>query len=254
MQRAPHDLAGRRVLITGGSGGIGAATAVALRAAGATVALTGRSGTSLASAAARSEAVFMAADLREPDAAGCVVNWAARTLGGLDTLVCAAGSGWLGPFGEMTSADITTLVDLNLRVPMETVRAALKPLSESACGGIVLVGSIVGLVGVQDEAAYSATKGGIAVFADALRLELGDKLTVSLVSPATVDTQFFARRNRPYERRWPRPMPVDRVARAIVHAVATGRPSTVVPPWMGVAIRLHGAAPAFYRALARRFG
>lgn len=253
MRAQGQPLGGRRVLVTGGSSGIGAAAAVALRGAGASVALTGRSTAALASVASRCDSGFLAADLRVPEAAESVVGWACHTLGGLDTVVCAAGSGWAGPFEKMTDVDIDAMIDVNLRVPMQTVRAALGALRDSPYGGVVLVGSIVGLVGVAEEVAYSAAKAGLAGFADALRLELGDTLAVSLISPAAVNTPFFDRRNRPYERRWPQPMPVERVAEAIVRAVITGQPSRVIPSWMTIAAKLHGVAPGLYRVLARRF-
>jgi short-subunit dehydrogenase len=245
-------LAGRRVLVTGGSSGIGAAAAVALRATGATVAVTGRDPVALAAVAQRCGGMAITLDLTVPGAVDDLVAQATSGLGGLDTLVCAAGGGWAGPVDEMSDVEIDQLIDINLRVPIHTVRAALDPLLASPCGGVVLVGSIAGLVGVAREVVYSATKAGLAGYADALRAEMGDRLAVSLVSPGAVDTPFFARRNRPYERGWPRPMPVERVAAAIVEAAATGRPATIVPRWMGVAARLHGGAPGLYRALAER--
>jgi short-subunit dehydrogenase len=76
------------------------------------------------------------------------------------------------------------------------------------------------------------------------------RVTVTLVSPGPVQTAFFSRRNRPYVRSWPRPVPVSTVARCIVNAVEWRREDVVVPAWLGFAARLNGGLPALYHALA----
>jgi short-subunit dehydrogenase len=119
-------------------------------------------------------------------------------------------------------------------------------------GHILLVGSIAGRVGVADEAVYSASKAGLAAFADSLRAELaGTGVGVSLVTPGAVDTPFFERRGRAYGRRVPRLIPPERVADAVLHCVEDARAERTVPRWLAVPARLHGAAPGVYRSLAR---
>jgi short-subunit dehydrogenase len=76
-------------------------------------------------------------------------------------------------------------------------------------------------------------------------------VTVTLVSPGVVDTPFFARRNRVYQRSWPKPMPVGRVARLIVSSIEQRREDVVVPAWLLLAARLNGGLPRFYRLLAQ---
>ncbi len=251
MTRA--DLSGRRILVTGGSSGIGAAAAEALAGRGASVAVSGRDGKALAAVAGRTGGPTVVADLRVAGAADHVVAQAADNLGGLDTVVYSAGAGWAGPICEMQAGDIDALIDLNLRAPMQMIRAAL-PRLMTARGQVVLIGSIAGLIGVPREVVYSATKAGLAGYADALRAELCcAEVTVSLISPAAVATKFFDRRNRPYERTWPRPMPVERVAAAVVDCVAVRGSDRVVPSWMTVPARLQGVAPHVYRLLAGRF-
>ncbi|HET9058626.1 MAG TPA: SDR family NAD(P)-dependent oxidoreductase, partial [Acidimicrobiales bacterium] len=116
-------------------------------------------------------------------------------------------------------------------------------------GQLVFVGSIAGLVGVGQEAAYCAAKAGLRGLADSLREEWpGAKVT--LVSPGPVDTAFFDRRNRPYLRSWPKPVPVSKVVFAIVRALEHPRAEVVVPTWLELAARLHGGLPEVYRALA----
>ncbi|HET9691866.1 MAG TPA: SDR family NAD(P)-dependent oxidoreductase, partial [Acidimicrobiales bacterium] len=118
----------------------------------------------------------------------------------------------------------------------------------------VAVGSIAGLLPVAGEAAYSAAKAGVTALAEALRAELrSDGVTVSVVSPGVVATEFFSRRNVGYQRSRPAPIGADRVAATVVDCIVTGRPSAVVPAWLGVPVRLRGLAPGLYRALADRF-
>jgi short-subunit dehydrogenase len=126
---------------------------------------------------------------------------------------------------------------------------------ERGRGHVVNVGSIAGHVGVPREAVYAAAKGGLAVFTESLRQELaGTGVGVSLVSPGVVDTPFFERRGAPYERRRPRPVGADAVARALVDAIERDRPLVLVPGWLALPARLQGALPGLYRALAGRFG
>jgi short-subunit dehydrogenase len=93
------------------------------------------------------------------------------------------------------------------------------------------------------------------MFADVLREEVrGDGITVGTLLPGVVRTDFFERRGQPYDRRFPRPMPPDRVARAAVRVLVSGRPSAVCPRWLALPIRLRATAPRLYRRLERRFG
>jgi NAD(P)-dependent dehydrogenase (short-subunit alcohol dehydrogenase family) len=243
---APSPLAGRRVLVTGASSGIGATASTMLALRGARVVGTGRTFSGLGLAL---EATVIR-DLTEPGAPQDVVDVAAAALGGLDVVVSNAGAGWLGPYESMRPAEIDAMVDLNLRAPMHLARAAAPHLLASG-GQLVLVGSIAGLVGVADEVAYGTAKAGLRGLADGLRAEWAGRVTVTLVSPGPVDTAFFSRRNRPYGRAWPKPVPVAPVARSIVRAVEGRRSDVVLPAWLGVAARLNGGFPELYRALAR---
>jgi len=207
------ELAGRVVLVTGASRGIGAATCAALTRRGAVVVAAGRDETALAEVAASSTVV---ADAADPAAAPALVAAAVDRHGRLDAVVANAGLGWAGEFAAMDPARITELVDVNLRAPMLLARAALPVLRRP--GALVLVTSIAGLVGVPGETVYSVTKAGLETFATLLREET-DGVTVSTVAPGAVDTGFFAGRGVPYDRRFPRPIPPSRVAEAVVEAI-----------------------------------
>jgi short-subunit dehydrogenase len=126
---------------------------------------------------------------------------------------------------------------------------------ERGRGAVVNVSSIAGHVGVKEEAVYASTKAGLIGFSESLRYELkGSGVSVSTVSPAAVSTPFFERRGRPYGRTFPRQIPPERVAQAVVKAIGSGRGQVLVPRWMAFPVWLRGALPGLYRGLARRFG
>jgi len=244
-------LAGLRVAITGGSSGIGAATARAFAARGSQVAIAGRNVPALRRVAAATNAVCLPGDLREPGCARQTVDAAAGALGGLDILVSNAGIGWAGPFASMSEADIDALLDVNLRAAAHLAGAAIPHLKRG--GRLVFVGSVAGLVGVPGEAWYSATKAGLGCLADALRAELLQAgVGVTLVSPGVVDTAYFQRRNEPYQRRHPKLMSAEAAAEAIVDAVSRGRDDVVVPSWLMFPARVKASFPRLYRLLAAR--
>jgi NAD(P)-dependent dehydrogenase (short-subunit alcohol dehydrogenase family) len=246
-------LTGSVLLVTGASRGIGRATAELLAERGATVVCTGRDSTALAALAGRLGGSQLAADLTEPEAAQRLVRHVLDQHGRLDGVVANAGAGHVGAFAEMAPADIGRLVDLDLRAPMLLARAAAPVLP--AGGALVFVGSIAGAVGVPGETVYSACKAGLGTFAELLGEELRERgVTVSTVLPGVVDTDFLRGRAEPYDRRFPRPMPPERVARAVLAALTDGRPRRFEPRWLAIPARLSGALPGTYRRLARRFG
>ena len=242
----------RKVLITGGSSGIGAATARAFSVRGFRVAVTGRDLVALSHVAGDTGGVAVAGDLRTPGQPRVVVEAAAKALGGLDVVVSNAGAGWAGPFAEMTDEEIDALLDVNLRASAHVAHAALRYLRPGA-GHLVFVGSIAGLLGVPGEAWYSATKAGVAMLADVLRAELrGQGIPVTLVTPGVVDTAYFDRRNSPYQRRHPRPMSAAVMAAAIVDAVERSRDTIILPGWLYWPARLKENFPGLYRLLESR--
>ncbi len=249
----PRSLATRCALITGGSSGIGAATARAFAAHGARVALAGRDVAALHKVAGDIGAVCIPGDLRDPGCPRRTVQNAARALGALDVLVSNAGAGWCGPFAAMTDAEIDSLLDVNLRAAAHLVHAALDYLRPGA-GHVVFVGSIAGEVGVPGEAWYSATKAGIGRLADALRGELRPAgIGVTLVIPGVVSTPYLERRSSPYGRQHPRPISAETVGEAIAAAVESRREEVILPGWLALPVRLRVSFPGLYRLLESRF-
>jgi len=242
-----------KVLITGGSSGIGAATARAFAERGALVAVAGRSATSLRRIAAQTGCAVITGDLRDRAVPARTIDEAVGALGGLDIVVSNAGIGWSGRFVSMGESDIDSLLDVNLRAAAYIARAAIPHLLQRP-GRLVFVGSVAGLLGAPDETWYSVTKAGLSCLAEMLRAELRTSgIGVSLVSPGVVDTAFFERRQVPYARRHPKLISAPAVARTIVDVVDRGRDEAVVPAWLSLPAFLKANFPGLYRLLATRF-
>jgi short-subunit dehydrogenase len=230
-------LSGAVVLVTGASGGIGRA--------------------------ARCGGTVLIADLRREEGPAALVTQVLASYGRLDAVVANAGVGHAGPVADMTPERVAEMVDVDVRAPLLLAWHALTAFrGQAAAGnsrirGLVFGTSIAGLVGVPGESVYSASTAAAESFAVLLREELRDDpalsdVQVSTVAPGVVDTAFLPRRGVPYDRRSPRPILAERAAEAVVSALETGRPRTVVPRWLAVPARLSTAAPGVYRALARR--
>lgn len=193
-----RELAGQRVLITGGSSGIGLAVAEALVREGAEVALLARNELGLTAAKRKlaeygADAVTIAADVTDREALTAAVEQAADELGGIDVLVTAAASLSFGRFIETEPADFEATVETILGGTVDTIRAALPHLERSR-GAVVAVGSIAARMPLPGMAAYTASKHGLVGFLDTLRIELADRgssVTFSLVHPGAVDTPLW---------------------------------------------------------------
>ncbi len=248
-------VAGAIALITGASSGIGAATAVMLAQAGARLILTGRDEERLRSVAARTRGLSLPADLAEPDGPDRLIESALAQAGRIDLLVCNAGAGWAGPIGDLPASKATELLTVNLLAPVQLARLVAPGMAERGFGRLIFVSSIAGVTGVRHEAVYAATKAGLNSLAESLGYELaGTGAGVSVVLPGVVDTPFFRRRGRPYDRRLPAPIPPEKVAWAIVAAAQRDLDVVYVPGWLRFPAWLHGASPRTFRSLARRFG
>jgi short-subunit dehydrogenase len=259
------ELSGAVCLVTGATSGIGRATALRLLEPeiGATVIALGRDTGALEGlkAAARAEElpgdriVGIRADLAEPGDIDLAVQEALAAFGRIDVLVNNAAQGYAGPFADQDADGADYLVRVNLIAPIRLTRALLPGMVERRGGAIVNVASIAGHVGVKEEAVYASTKAGLIGFSESLRYELrGSGVSVGVVSPGVVQTAFFERRGRPYDRRFPRPISPERVAEAVVQAIRSGRPQLFVPGWMAFPARLKGTLPGLYRFLQSRLG
>jgi short-subunit dehydrogenase len=246
---------GAVVLVTGASGGIGGALVAELAARGAVVLAAGRDLAATRRVAASVGAVPLVADLASGAGSAALAAQAVAVHGRVDALVAGAGVGWRGGLQDMPDDLVDDLLAVNLRAPITLTRALLPGMLDRGHGRVVLLASIAGLTGAAHESVYAATKAGLIVFGESLRLEIaGSGVGVAVVSPGAVSTDFFTRRGVPYDRRVPRPVPAARVARAVLRALERDRDDVVVPRWLAVAPRVRSLAPGAYRSLARRFG
>lgn len=195
------DLAGKRVLVTGASTGIGAAAAVAFAEAGAIVAL--HYNRSKAEAEVVAEAIrkkggtchLLHGDVTERGVAKRVVDEAAKKLGGLDILVNNAGSLIKRtPFEELSDEFIDKVFDLNVRAVIAACQAAAPYLEKAGGGSIINVGSIAGAVGGGPGASiYGASKSFIHNLTRHLAgLLASKKIRVNAVAPGVIATPFHA--------------------------------------------------------------
>ena len=190
------DFSGKRILVTGGTRGIGRATVEKFLDAGAAVALNGRSSDSTTAAIAeqRSPDKLLAAPGDIATAAGCdaVVNAAIRGLGGLDVLVNSAGVAKTAPVESFDEADWDHTLDTNLKGTFFCTLAALPALRESG-GNVVNLASDAGLIGAPNLVVYCASKGGVVNMTRAMALEFAPTVRVNCVCPGYVDTDMVRR-------------------------------------------------------------
>ena len=189
------DLTGKVALVTGGSRGIGAATARRLASDGATVALSYNASPDAAQAvvdeiaAAGGTAQAYESDAADAHAGAELVRRVVEDHGGLDILVNNAGVYRTAPVHEVTDADYDANIDVNLRGTFVTMREAAGRLRDG--GRIVNVGSVVGKVGMPGHSVYGASKAGVAVLAKAVAKEVGARgITVNTVHPGPIDTDM----------------------------------------------------------------
>jgi 3-oxoacyl-[acyl-carrier protein] reductase len=185
------DLTGKTALVTGASGGIGAAIARALHAQGAAVALSGTREDALATLAAElgDRAHICPADLSNPEAALALINTAEAALGSVEILVNNAGLTKDGLAMRMSDADWAKVLDVDLAAPFRLSRAALKFMLRRKSGRIINIGSIVGATGNPGQANYAAAKAGLSGLTKALAQEVASRgITVNLIAPGFIET------------------------------------------------------------------
>jgi NAD(P)-dependent dehydrogenase (short-subunit alcohol dehydrogenase family) len=171
-----------RIILTGAASGIGAVTVRALRERGARVVGLDLNGDGHD---------VLACDVRDQASVDGAVGEAVQRLGGLDVLINCAGIGDPQSAGEVPADDALRVLDVNLLGPWRVTAAAL-PALQSSRGRVVNVASGLAHVTMPLAPAYCMSKRGLVAYSDALRLELGDAITVTTVYPGYIRTPIHA--------------------------------------------------------------
>lgn len=190
-------LNGKIVLVTGASSGIGAATALALAAQGAIVAIAARRRQRLDDLATRirdngGEALAIEADITDESQAAAMVRRVLEDYGRLDMLFNVAGVGVAAPFQNTTTGEYREMVDINILGLLYAINAALPAMKRQGSGHIVIVSSGTGRY-IHPSVVYSGTKHAASAMAESLRREIGkDGIRVTVIEPGAVRTEFTA--------------------------------------------------------------
>ena len=188
----------QQVIVTGASSGIGRATAMRFGRAGATVVAVGRDGAALADVAKAVEGAggmcsTVTADVTEAAAPSRIVAAALKQMGGLTTLVNAAGIIGNGSIETTTDEEWDTMMDINARAPFRLMRAAMPALIESK-GSVVNVSSVTGLRSFPGVLAYCVSKSAIDQLTRCAALEVAAKgVRINAVNPGVVISNLHRR-------------------------------------------------------------
>jgi len=186
----PLDMSGKVVIVTGGCRGIGRAIATRFLEAGAQVVICCRNQPDELPEAGDREAVFVAADVREPEQVDAVVNAAVERFGRLDVLVNNAGG---SPPAEAATASprfSAAIINLNLIAPLQMAQRANSVMQGQEEGGVILnIGSVSGLRPSPGTAAYGAAKAGLVNLTQTLAVEWAPKVRVNCVTAGVVRTE-----------------------------------------------------------------
>ncbi|MDX1964822.1 MAG: SDR family NAD(P)-dependent oxidoreductase [Pirellulales bacterium] len=239
-----------RALVTGVSSGIGRAVADLLVGQGVHVLGMARRGELLAEWQKTWEnpqdprnhpgqtAIFVG-DITRPEDRTAALRMVESRFHGLDLLINNAGTGSLGRFAQSDPRLLRTIFEVNFFAPVELCRAALPLLQNGQTPLIVNLGSILGHRATPQNSEYCASKFALRGWSESVRPELNKiGIDLLLVSPGTTETDFYAHTlGDDHTPPWPSPpgVPAERVARAIVRAIETGR-GEIVPNWRGRAL------------------
>jgi NADP-dependent 3-hydroxy acid dehydrogenase YdfG len=183
------------IIITGASSGIGEATAVMLAERGAKVVLGARGLDRLQSLARRiegagGEVAYAQTDVRRREELTSLVSLALDRYGQLDVLINNAGIMPVSPLDDLRVEDWENMIDINIKGVLYGIAAALPVFRKQGFGHFVNTASTAGHKTVPNQSVYSATKFAVRAISEGLRMEAGEKLRVTIISPGFVNTNF----------------------------------------------------------------
>jgi 3-oxoacyl-[acyl-carrier protein] reductase len=192
------DLTGKSALVTGASGGIGAAIARALHGAGATVGLSGTRVEPLEALAAElgERAHVLPCNLGDAEAVEALPKAAVAAMGTIDILVNNAGITRDQIFMRMSDEDWLSVLDVNLTATMRLCRASVRGMMKARWGRIVNISSIVGTTGNPGQANYAASKAGMVGMTKSIAYEVASRgITANCVAPGFITTAMTDKLN-----------------------------------------------------------
>jgi NAD(P)-dependent dehydrogenase (short-subunit alcohol dehydrogenase family) len=253
MATAPRPLVGKVVAITGGARGIGRATAAALIAHGARVAI-GDIEAALAEQTASElggGTIGLSLDVTDRPSFETFIAQVEDQLGSLDVLINNAGIMPIGPFVEESDATARTMVDINLHGVILGSKLALERFLPRGRGHLVNIASAAGKSGFPAGATYSATKHAVVGLSESILAEVRDtEIGVSIVMPVVVHTELGA--GLPETRGFKAVEP-EEVAAAIVDAIQHDRFEVYVPKSTKTLFRLKAVVPLRVMEAIARF-
>src|SRR4051794_18626715 len=238
MSKTPIPISGRSVAITGGARGLGLATARALAAKGARVAIGDLDGALAGVGAAALPGpgphAGFGLDVTDPESFRAFLDQAAE-LGPLDVLINNAGIMPVRAFAEEDAVVTRRQVEINILGVTTGTRLALDRMLPRGRGHVVNVASAAGRVAVPGEAVYTATKHAVVGFGEALRVELrGSGVEVSTIMPSLANTELAAGMKPP---RFVPLVKPEQVANAIAKVLERPKLEVIVPAWTTPLIR-----------------
>ncbi|WP_299753172.1 3-oxoacyl-[acyl-carrier-protein] reductase [uncultured Boseongicola sp.] len=190
------DLSGRAALVTGASGGIGAAIARGLHARGAVVGLSGTRVESLEALAAElgARAHLLPCNLSDPEAVAALPKAAVEAMGSVDILVNNAGITRDNLFMRMSDEEWSSVLQVNLTSAMVLAKGVVRGMMKARWGRIVNITSVVGATGNPGQANYAASKAGLVGMSKSLAYEVASRgITVNCVAPGFITTAMTDR-------------------------------------------------------------
>ncbi len=259
---AKRSFAGKRILLTGASSGIGWYLATKLVAAGAFVVVTGRRADRLkqlrlSCGNPQKRLIAIPGDISEPEHRRDLIATTAEQLGGMDILINNAGIGAMGAFASASPDRLRRIFEVDFFAATELTRLALPHLKKGVQPAVCIVNSVLGHRGVPNKSEYCAAKFALRGWSEALRLELRPAgIDVVNVSPSTTVSEFFEsliESDSTLKRPQLGTQTAEHVASSVLRALKGRKRDAILSPGGQALVWLSRLAPRFTDQLLLRY-
>jgi NAD(P)-dependent dehydrogenase (short-subunit alcohol dehydrogenase family) len=221
MQNSNNGFTGKVALVTGGTSGIGKATAIAFARAGAKVVLTGRrekEGTQVVAEIKKlgGDATFVRADVAKDGDVKKMIDFTIDKYGKLDIAFNNAGVEWMGPLDQATEAEYRRIFDINVWGVLNSMRHEIPAMLQNGGGAIVNTSSVAGHVGLAQVSVYIASKHAVEGLTKSVALEFAKQnIRINAIAPGVIATEMFDRfASDEFRKQIPSIVPVARIGAA----------------------------------------